>query len=181
MLPGDLAILGVMLVTGLVWYGVTAYRTASVQRQMATAPKKVRAAAEVLAEQGFKVIGVNLSQAIVITTGDSRRTTPVKADLMAVRGGRRYVVEIFSGSKGSPQRLLDKGTRFRLMENFVAFRPDGVIFLNLQNNRLRVVEFGVRPSPRHAIIQTLKWAGAACVGAGIMYLFTVVAARVTTG
>jgi hypothetical protein len=66
----------------------------------------------------------------------------LRADLIVQRGGRRYVAEVKTG-KLAP-RLDHAPTRRQLLEYRVAFGVDGVLLVDAEEGRVKVVELGGR-------------------------------------
>ena len=102
-----------------------------------------------LAREGFRVVASQPAVDYSWLLDDEIRTTRLTADFLAVRRGRRYVVEVKSGAGATPER---RATRRQLLEYAVAYPVDGVLLFDAEQDRLRRVDF-----PLHGRSQSGLW------------------------
>jgi len=94
----------------------------------------------------------------------------LRADLLVVRGGRRYVAEVKTG-KIAP-RLDHAATRRQLLEYRLAFGVDGVLLVDPDAERVTVVELGTERTMRnergdHADATSAAWIPVFIFGAAL--------------
>lgn len=166
MLLSDLIVLGLLLAVGLWTYGRRLSRAGRVQRGMAEARKNYEQAAELLAERGYTLLDVG-PRVVLTTRVDGRdHQTSVQADLIAGEGRRTYVVHL-RGQDG--RRLTTRRLRQQLLEYVVAYRPHGVLLVDVERKRVRRVEFRVQGEAGRRIADLARWLGAAGTGAALTY------------
>ncbi|HKA86506.1 MAG TPA: PD-(D/E)XK nuclease family protein [Haliangiales bacterium] len=137
-----LAVLGAAL--ALVWI------LARVRRALAglRARRRGRRAAQgeleaerLLAAAGFRVRERQVPLVFPIRCDGRELPIELRADILAERGGRRYVVEVKTGE--AAPRLDTAGTRRQLLEYLVAYRADGVLLVDADRGAVHEVEFPV--------------------------------------
>ena len=89
---------------------------------------------------------------------------PLRADLLVSRAGHRYIAEVKTGSAA---RLSTPSTRRQLLEYSIAYEVDGVLLVDVEQERIHEVRFptakrrarmGVSPQLVAAVIVlTLAW------------------------
>lgn len=65
----------------------------------------------------------------------------LRADLIVERDGARYVAEVKTGEHAP--RISNAATRRQLLEYLVAYKADGVLLVDVPEERVQQVEFGV--------------------------------------
>jgi hypothetical protein len=95
-----------------------------------------------LADLGYEVLGAQVSAEYPVRVDDATYTAHVRADYLVQRAGLRYVVEVKTG--GVAPRIETSATRRQLLEYRLAFAVDGVLLVDAEQARVRLVEF---PSP----------------------------------
>jgi hypothetical protein len=80
-------------------------------------------------------------------------------------GGLRYVAEVKTGAFAP--RLETAATRRQLLEYRIAFDVDGVLLVDADAERVRLVEFPLPSGPRGQGAGRLGWMGMAWLMAGV--------------
>ncbi len=134
------AVLGAALV--LVWLVARVRRALAGLRARRRGRRAVRGELEaerLLARAGFQVRERQVPLVFPIRCDGDELPIELRADILAVRGGRRYVVEVKTGE--SAPRLDTAGTRRQLLEYLVAYRADGVLLVDADRGAVHEVEF----------------------------------------
>lgn len=97
------------------------------------------AAAPLLRRAGYDVVASQVPGGWTLLADGERHDVALRADLLVARGGRRYVAEVKTG-KVAP-RLDFAATRRQLLEYRMAFGVDGVLLVDADARRVRVIEF----------------------------------------
>lgn len=112
------------------WYGVR------------DVPRKIdEQAAEFLREEGYRVQARAAVKFVDFNYSGKNHRQKVKADLVVRRGLKRYVVEVNAKDGGS---LRDADARRRFLEYKIAFAPTGVMSLDMDRERIRIVSINNR-------------------------------------
>jgi hypothetical protein len=92
-----------------------------------------------LADLGYEVLGAQVSAEYPLRVDDALYTAHVRADYLVRRAGLRYVVEVKTG--GVAPRIETSAPRRQLLEYRLAFAVDGVLLVDAEQARVRLVEF----------------------------------------
>lgn len=93
---------------------------------------------DLLRSAGFWVYDQQVTRRYPFRVDGRRQLATVRADLLARRGRRRYVVEVKTGMVARPTLAT---TRRQLLEYRLAFGVDGVMLADLERGRLHRVDF----------------------------------------
>jgi hypothetical protein len=96
-------------------------------------------AAELLERQGFSVLG---AQAVIdhpVRIDDRVVRIALRADYLAQKAGRRYVVEVKTGALAP--RIETSATRRQMLEYRIAFDVDGVLLVDAESGVVHEVTF----------------------------------------
>jgi hypothetical protein len=97
------------------------------------------AARRILGRAGYRVLGTEVTgRGLFLVDGEAREFT-VRADAIARRWFRRYVVEVKGGREAAS--LDNRDTRRQLLEYAVVFRSRGVLLVDVPAGKIRSVEF----------------------------------------
>jgi hypothetical protein len=126
---------------------------------------EIRAEA-LLRRAGFRILGRQVGVTYGLGVDGARLAVDLRADYVVQSRGRRYVAEVKTGVFAP--RLETAATRRQLLEYRVAFDVDGVILVDAEADRVRLVEFPLpRAGGRHRGSGRLVWL-AAGVAAGVL-------------
>ncbi|MCB9546528.1 MAG: hypothetical protein H6706_11835 [Myxococcales bacterium] len=160
------AIIGLLLGVYVMWL-VSRRKETARKARMLTAAQRGRAmealAPNLLEKRGFRVLDDQVERRYAFTVDGEPQEAVLRADLLAARGGRRYVVEVKTGAVAKPT---NRATRRQLLEYFLHYDVHGVLLLDADRDALSTVEFPVRPTSHSRIGFALGvGVGAAVVGA----------------
>lgn len=111
------------------------------RRRFKIAAKAEKAAIKVLESSGFKILKEQVGAENVFSVDGHTARSKVRADFIAEKQGKRYVVEVKSGeSAPSPT---NSATRRQLLEYEHVFKPDGLVLVNMSAATLHEVAFGI--------------------------------------
>lgn len=130
------------------WYGI---------REI---PRKIdEKAAELLRDEGYFVQARAAVKFIDFDIEGRSHRQRVKADLIVRRGLKKYVVEVNAQQGGS---VRNADIRRRLLEYQIAFAPNGIITVDMDKERIRMITI----SNRRWLLNLLALAAALALGAG---------------
>ena len=148
------------------------------RRRLASARERgalgeVRAEA-LLRRLGFTILGRQVAVTYGLGVDGQRVAVDLRADYVVAEGGRRYVAEVKTGVFAP--RIETAATRRQLLEYRIAFDVDGVLLVDADTGRVRLVEFplpGGARSPGGG--GWLGWAAGVVAGAAAAVLAMLVA------
>ena len=120
-----------------------AYRVWRMKRRFARGREGEMRAVSLLEAHGFQVIDEQVSRETGLTVDGDWRPVTVRADLLAEKGGRRFVVEVKTGSKAPDPA--SAATRRQLFEYHHVFDADGLLLADMEREALMTIEFPVDP------------------------------------
>lgn len=128
-----IAVFGCMLLLYKVvrdWYGIR------------ETPRKIdEQAADLLREEGYRIMARAAVKFIDFDLDGKKHRQKVKADLVARRGLRKYVVEVNAKDSGS---VRNADLRRRLLEYKLAFAPSGIMTIDVDRERIRLITISNR-------------------------------------
>ena len=136
------------------------------KRRFAVGARAEKDAVTLLERHGYAILEGQVSEESVFLVDGEETVCALRADYIAQKEGKRFVVEVKSGeSAPSPT---NSATRRQLLEYEHVFRPDGLILADMHAGKLKRIEFGLTGAPLVRNRSTLRWKHlllAFCVGA----------------
>lgn len=149
---------------GLTWY-VTRHRATRGRRRSLSAAAHGRAmealAPQMIERRGFEILEEQVDCRYEFLVDGEPREATLRADMIAMRDGNRYVVEIKTGNSG---KATHRGTRRQLLEYALYYDVDGVLLLDADRDAVFEVEFPAEPVAQ----SRMKFVAGLCVGAAGM-------------
>ncbi len=106
-------------------------------------------AARLLSAQGYSVLGEQVPAEIVLRIDGEKSRSTIHVDFIARKGGRLFAADAKSGAAvASPGRA---EVRRQLLEYCIAFGCDRGLLVDMENRRVREVDFGATLSVRTGI------------------------------
>lgn len=163
----DLLILGLLAAAGTWAYARRAFPRARSPRRRTEISRRYQRAIAFLEEEGYTVRDVAPVVSLTTRVDGRAHTGEVQADLIAAQGRRTFVVHLRGADT---RRLTARPVRRQLLEYVVAYRPDGILLVDLERRRIRRVEFGVGGDLARRVAEGLRWLGVAGAGAVVTYM-----------
>ncbi|NLY31972.1 MAG: hypothetical protein GX065_04150 [Firmicutes bacterium] len=120
-------------------------------------------AAELLREEGYRVLARAAVKFIDFDIEGKVHRQKGKADLVVRRGIKKYVVEVNARDSGS---VRNADIRRRILEYKIAFAPHGIITVDMDRERMRIIKINSR-----RWLNTVLALGAAAALGAVIYLF----------
>ncbi len=134
---GGLAVLALVQTLRLAFRSwLKRYRLASARERGALG--EVRAEA-ILRRLGYTIVGRQVGVTYGLGVDGERVPVDLRADYVVAEGGRRYVAEVKTGVFAP--RIETAATRRQLLEYRIAFDVDGVLLVDADAERVRLIEF----------------------------------------
>ncbi|MDN5346920.1 MAG: hypothetical protein PWP65_484 [Clostridia bacterium] len=137
MRPGELLILGLLLGLFLGIWGCRRWSAKRLQLKFARARRAEREALNFLKAQGYHILDMQCRVPVVTIVDGFHYQGAVRADIIARKGKKKYVVEVKAGREG--EKPAQARTRRQLLEYFLVYRPDGVLLLDMETRRLQEI------------------------------------------
>ncbi len=135
--------------------------------RIARAGRREAKAMDLLAEKGYTILDVNREIPVLVTIDGKTSRIKLVGDLVAAKDGKVFLVQFRRGKLEG--RLTAPVLRRQLLEYFLAFRPDGILLLDVESGRLRRVNFEI-PSPWPALaLKGRDFFAAAALGGGLVW------------
>ncbi|SCA63858.1 Uncharacterized protein SCG7086_BG_00120 [Chlamydiales bacterium SCGC AG-110-P3] len=138
--------IGIGCVLGaFVFYGsATLWQQVRVRRRLRRGVRAEAKTGKILRSYGYHLIDTQVPLALTMWINQQPHQYTVRPDGLAVRGRRRYLVEVKTGSTATdPTYVL---TRRQLLEYSCAARVDGILFVNADRHTVKEIQFSRRCS-----------------------------------
>ncbi len=100
-----------------------------------------------LEAHGYQVLEEQVTGNTGLWVDGTWQPVKVRADLMASRNGKRFVVEVKTGQQAPDPTA--SATRRQLLEYHHVFEADGLLLADMEREQLRVIAFGPGPGEVH--------------------------------
>ncbi len=115
------------------------WRSYKARRRARRAVSGEREALTLLHEEGFTVEESQARRTFTVCCDGERHRIELRADFLVERGTQRFVADVKTG--GLATRITTAATRRQLLEYLVAYDVSGVLLLDMERRRVRVVSF----------------------------------------
>ncbi len=96
-------------------------------------------AEKILRKNGYKILSYQERRKYHLKVDDSIEEVVVIVDYIVKKGRKIYVVEVKTGKDARFPR--NTGTRRQLLEYYLVFKVDGVLLLDMGDERIKEIEF----------------------------------------
>lgn len=103
-----------------------------------------RRAQSLLKRHDYRIVSEQLGGSYVVRVDEVPAQIYLRADFIVTKRGKCYVAEVKSGERSA--RVTDRTTRRQLLEYLLAFDVDGVLLVDMHDERIRRVDFPAFPS-----------------------------------
>lgn len=105
-----------------------------------------------LERRGYRVCEVQSRKKIITEIGGSDHESTIIADMIVRKGFFKYVVEVKTQGQAFPTL---PNVRRQMMEYYLIFQPHGVIFLDMEKEKMRLVKFKCAYRKRAVVIRSI--------------------------
>jgi Holliday junction resolvase-like predicted endonuclease len=148
-MPLELIVLSLLVGALLALVSARAWRRFVLRRRFRRAREGEREAEQLLERAGYRILDAQVRQRGELLVDGERVAYEVRADLLATRRGRTYVVEVKTGARAP--KPSSAATRRQLREYADVYEVDGLLLADMQAGRLYAIEFPRRsPPPRRS-------------------------------
>jgi len=161
MIATDVLILGIIIGSLLIYYLMKSIRRFKLKRQSKTSRRAESVAQHFLEQQGYKIIATQQRVPIVTKVDGREYQNHVKADFIVQKNGLKYVADVKTGAQVKKPTNAD--IRRQLLEYYLIYRTDGVLLVDMENNKIHNIEFTIKQSKY--CYQGVKYLIAMLVGA----------------
>jgi len=98
-----------------------------------------RRALSLLNRRDYRIVSEQLGGTYVVRIDEVPTQIHLRADFVVKKRGRCYVAEVKSGAQSA--KVTDRTTRRQLLEYLLAFDVDGVLLVDMHDERIHQVEF----------------------------------------
>ncbi len=122
------------------------WRRLMLRRRFRRAREGEREAEQLLERAGYRILDAQVRQRGEMIVDGEPVAYEVRADLLAIRRGRTYVVEVKTGTRAP--KPSSAATRRQLREYADVYEVDGLLLADMATGRLHAIEFPRRSPPR---------------------------------
>ncbi len=128
-----------MVAGGLIYRGIAAiWRRWRITRRFKRGMIAEKNAAKFLRRHGYKILAAQLQETITVYVNGEPQESNVRADFLARKNWKTYIVEVKSGQQGTVRQA---ATRRQLLEYKLVYEPDGIILLDMEHHNLQEINF----------------------------------------
>jgi hypothetical protein len=135
----DLFVLGILVGGILFWQVYKWWRALRLKRKVVRARRGEERALHLLESEGYEIVELQKRTPVVAKVDGKEYKTYIAADALVRKHGRTYVAEIKTGSEAT--RITHAPTRRQILEYFCVFRPHGILLVDMEQEKIRTVEF----------------------------------------
>ncbi|MCR4442241.1 MAG: hypothetical protein QHH10_08495 [Peptococcaceae bacterium] len=137
----DAFILGLLLGGIILIYFLKTWKSSSSKKRLKRAKRGETGAVRFLEDRGYTIIEAQKKKTIITWINGKPRRSHLAVDYYVKKGGRTYVAEVKTGRKVSRPALA--GTRRQLLEYYLAFRPHGILLVDMEKGILHEIAFEI--------------------------------------
>lgn len=137
----DVFIVGVLMGGVLLWYIAKRLRGLRVKKRNKRAKKGEEQAIHFLESQGYTIASTQVNKTIVTWINGKPHAHHVRADYLVRQRGKTYVAEIKTGQLAPRPSRAD--TRRQLLEYSLAYRPDGILLVDMEKKKIHEIVFDI--------------------------------------
>jgi hypothetical protein len=138
-----LLLLLLLLVQSVRLYFVRRVQARRMERHRSMGEEAERRARSLLKKHDYRVVLQQSAGKYVLHIDDFPAQIALRADFVVEKSGKRYVAEVKSGAQSA--KVTERTTRRQLLEYLLAFEVDGVLLVDMHDERIKKVEFPLFP------------------------------------
>ncbi|MDD4569946.1 MAG: hypothetical protein PHE70_07485 [Tepidanaerobacteraceae bacterium] len=127
----------------------------TLKRRIRKAKKGEYRAIEFIKKQGFQVVDIQKEESYTLFIDDKPYEVTVKADMIVRKGSKTYVAEVKTGEKVTSPKYKD--TRRQLLEYYLVYQPNGLLLIDMEEQKIRTVVYSILKYDKAIYINRLTW------------------------
>ncbi|GFN23332.1 MAG: hypothetical protein IMW96_10695 [Thermoanaerobacteraceae bacterium] len=139
MVAGDLFLLGLLIGALVAAWWIKRRQAQRLAARLRRARRAEKDAIRFLTEKGYRVVDVQRREPVVMVIDGREYKGAVRADIVARKGRKTYIVEVKSGRQGEDPGKAE--IRRQLLEYFLVYRPHGLLLLDMQGRKMHLISF----------------------------------------
>ena len=139
----------IVITIALLFFGAKAgisinnwFKNKAIKKRFKAGAKAEIEAFKLLRERGYRVSKEQVARDGHFWVDGIKTAYKVRADFIASKGGRTYVVEVKSGKSAPNPNYLP--TRRQLLEYEYVFRPEGLLLVDMSQGLIKLIEFDIK-------------------------------------
>lgn len=168
MRPEDFFILGLLLGGYIAYLTIKLMRRKRTKRRVAGAKRAERKAAELLTDNGYEILESQKFLPVTTIVDGKKYNNGIRVDYLVKRNNRTYVAEVKTGEDAI--NFTRAPVRRQLLEYYLAYQPDGVLLLDMEQNTIHEIEFLIHQPRWRQIKNMAGYLLAFLTGALLMWL-----------
>jgi len=133
------SILGAIIGAFLALFILKLFNQIKVKRRFEKAKNSEKQAVILLERHGFRITDIQKTKTYTLFVDNKPHEAMVRADMIAKKNNKTYVVEVKSGKKAPSPRSI--ATRRQLLEYYLAYRPDGLLLVDMEKEKIRQIRY----------------------------------------
>lgn len=131
---------------------IKAYFRFKIRKRLRRAKKSEIRAINLLEKHGFEIVDVQKTEDYKLIVDNKTYNVTVKADMIARKNNKIYVVEVKSGKKAPSFKNI--ATRRQLLEYYLVYNPDGLILVDMEKRKIQNIDFSI---VKKKVLQPIKF------------------------
>jgi len=148
-------IFGLIVGIFLTVYVLKYLRRWNLKKRIQKAKKSEYKAIQFIENQGYQVMDLQKESTYTLFIDNKPHMVKVKADMIVKKGNKTYVAEVKTGEKVTSPKYTD--TRRQLLEYYMVYRPNGLILVDMERQKLKTVEYSILKHDKVAFLDRLLW------------------------
>ncbi len=144
-------IVGIILTINILKY----LRRWNLRKRIQKAKKSEYKAIDFMKNRGYQILDLQKECTYTLFIDDKPYKVTVKADMIVKKGNKTFVAEVKTGEKVTSPKYT--GTRRQLLEYYMVYRPNGLILVDMERQKLRTVEYSILRYDKVAFAERLVW------------------------
>lgn len=130
-------------------------RKRNFKKKMQKAKKSEHRAVKFLENKGYQILDFQKKCFYTLYIDNKPYKIEVKADLIVKKGNKNFVAEVKTGEKVTSPKYT--GTRRQLLEYYMAYRPDGLILVDMERQKIRTIKYSILRYNKEVFVKRLVW------------------------
>lgn len=138
MIKSDLLVWAVLLGIIVVLLVVKTLKKQRIKKILKRARSGEKKAIGFMEQRGYRVVELQNRKKVITEINGTAHESTIIADMVVRKGFFKYIVEVKTQGQASPTL---PNVRRQMMEYYLMFQPHGVIFLDMDRGKMRMVKF----------------------------------------